>query len=66
MSDVKNQLGQLQNKTALVTGGGRGIGRSIALVFAAEGTDVAVVARTSAEVEAVAAEVRSWDGGVWL
>ena len=66
MSDVKNQLGQLQNKTALVTGGGRGIGRSIALVFAAEGTDVAVVARTSAEVEVVAAEVRSWDGGVWL
>lgn len=53
------QQGQLKGKTALVTGGGRCIGRSIALAYAAEGADVAVVARTTAEVEAVAAEVRA-------
>ena len=43
---------------AFVTGGGRGIGRAAALALARAGADVAVSARTAAEIDAVAAEVR--------
>src|SRR5262245_17922127 len=46
----------LQGRRALVTGGGRGIGRVTALELARSGADVAVAARTPAEVEGVARE----------
>ena len=49
-------------KTAIVTGGGRGIGRVIALGLAKAGANVVVCSRTKAEIDAVAEELRKSGG----
>jgi NAD(P)-dependent dehydrogenase (short-subunit alcohol dehydrogenase family) len=51
-------MANLDGRTALVTGGGRGLGRAIALALAEAGASVAVGARSTHEVDAVAGEIR--------
>jgi NAD(P)-dependent dehydrogenase (short-subunit alcohol dehydrogenase family) len=50
---------RLTGKIAVITGAGRGIGRAIALAFAAEGAHLALIARTAAELEQAAEEART-------
>jgi NAD(P)-dependent dehydrogenase (short-subunit alcohol dehydrogenase family) len=50
---------ELTGRIALVTGGGRGIGRAVALSLATAGADVAVTARSSNELEETAAAIRA-------
>ena len=51
-------MGQLDGKTAIVTGASSGIGRETALLFAEHGANLVVVARRLAELEQLAEEIR--------
>ena len=50
---------QLNGKTALVTGAGRGIGKAIATGFARDGADIVAVSRTLGEIEETAREANA-------
>lgn len=51
----------LTGKTALITGAGKGIGRALAIVLAKEGVNLGLLARTSSDLETLAAELQSYN-----
>ena len=53
---------RLKNKVAIITGGGKGIGRTISIVFASEGAAVVMAARSLSHLEQTAEEIRSRNG----
>ncbi|SHN79045.1 3-oxoacyl-[acyl-carrier protein] reductase [Flavobacterium fryxellicola] len=53
----ENNMNDLKNKNALITGAGKGIGKAVAIALAKEGVNVILVARTQSDLDEVAQEV---------
>ncbi|CAH8706699.1 3-ketoacyl-ACP reductase [Paenibacillus thiaminolyticus] len=51
------ELNNLANKTALITGAGKGIGKALAVALAKEGTHLGLIARTQSDLESLKAEL---------
>ena len=56
---------RFKGQSAVVTGGGQGIGAAVARALAAEGAAVVVAARSTERIEAIAAEIRRAGGKAW-
>lgn len=56
------RAGNLADKAALITGGGRGIGRAVALAYARAGARVAICARTEAELAETGGQIEAAGG----
>jgi NAD(P)-dependent dehydrogenase (short-subunit alcohol dehydrogenase family) len=63
MADVNTDL-RLDGRTAWVTGAGKGLGRAIAVALSQAGADVAVTARTAADLDSLEAELAGHGGKV--
>ena len=63
MSCYQNTVFSLLGRTALVTGGSRGLGRAMAHILLQAGARVAICSRNRAEIDAAAAELTSETGG---
>ncbi|MFD3377486.1 MULTISPECIES: SDR family NAD(P)-dependent oxidoreductase [unclassified Streptomyces] len=63
MADVNTEL-RLDGKTAWVTGAGKGLGRAIAVALSQAGANLAVTARTAADLDSLEAELAEYGGKV--
>src|SRR3989338_869872 len=59
---VHPTMQQLKNKKVLITGGGRGIGKAIALLFSQEGAEVWITSRSEEQLKEVVSNIKSQGG----
>lgn len=57
---------RLKNKVAIITGGARGIGKSISILFAKEGAKLSIISRTKEQLEKTKSEIESLNGEVFV
>lgn len=62
MNGYLESLFSLKGQVAIVTGGGRGLGRGMALALGSAGAEIALISRTEAELNAVVQEIRQVGG----
>jgi 3-oxoacyl-[acyl-carrier protein] reductase len=61
MKTTKNhKMSNLKNKKAIITGGGRGLGKATAIAFAKEGIDVAITGRNEKVLKETVAELEAY------
>ena len=53
-------MSKLKNKKAIITGGGRGLGKATAIAFAKEGIDIAITGRNEAVMQATVTELKTY------
>jgi 3-oxoacyl-[acyl-carrier protein] reductase len=64
MAQKEKEEKKMKNKTAIITGGGRGIGKEITILLGKQGANVVVCSRTESEINSVVKEIKQLNSQV--
>ena len=64
MAQKEKEEKKMKNKTAIITGGGRGIGKEITILLGKQGANIVVCSRTESEINSVVKEIKQLNSQV--